>query len=113
MTGADGGLAGAARGAIWVQASTVGLAGTERLAALADEHDLVFVDAPVPGTKQPAEQGKLIVLASGPDKTRAPLEPLFAAIGERALWLGDAGSRMKLVVNAWLLPSTWRAAGHR
>jgi 3-hydroxyisobutyrate dehydrogenase len=108
MAGADGGLAGAADGAIWVQASTVGLDGTERLAALADEHDLVFVDAPVLGSKQPAEQGKLIVLASGPDEARAPLEPVFAAIGERALWLGDAGagSRMKLVVNAWLLSFT-------
>jgi 3-hydroxyisobutyrate dehydrogenase len=108
MTGADGGLAGAAGDASWVQASTVGLAGIERLAALADEHGLVFVDAPVLGTKQPAEQGKLIVLASGPDEAAAPLEPVFAAIGERALWLGDAGagSRMKLVVNAWLLSLT-------
>jgi len=108
MTGADGGLTGAAAGAIWVQASTVGLAGTERLAALADERDLVFVDAPVLGTKQPAEQGKLIVLASGPDEAREPLEPVFAAIAERVIWLGGAGagSRMKLVVNAWLLSLT-------
>src|SRR3954471_11050242 len=43
--------------AIWWQCSTVGIEGTERLHALADEHGLAFVDAPVLGTKQPAEEG--------------------------------------------------------
>ena len=101
-------MAGAARGTIWVQASTVGLGGTERLAALARERDVVFIDAPILGTKQPAEQGKLVVLGSGPEDARGPLEPLFAAVAERVVWLGEAGAgtRMKLVVNAWLLSLT-------
>ena len=45
---------------------TVGLDGTERLATLARAHDVAFVDVPVLGTKAPAEQGKLTVLAAGP-----------------------------------------------
>src|SRR5690349_17818010 len=59
MEGSDGALAGAEDGALWLQMSTIGIAGTERCAALADEHGLVIVDAPVVGTKKPAEEGKL------------------------------------------------------
>jgi 3-hydroxyisobutyrate dehydrogenase len=38
-------------GAVWVQSGTVGLAGTIRLAELAQDHGTAFVDAPVLGTK--------------------------------------------------------------
>ena len=103
-----GGLAAATPGSIWMQSSTVGIAGTERLAALAREHEVDFVDSPVLGTKGPAEAGELIVLASGPREVRERLEPIFDAIGSRSFWLGEAGAgtRMKLVVNAWLLTLT-------
>ena len=105
MEGPDGALAGAEEGAIWLQMSTIGIEGTERCAVLADENALVLVDAPVVGTKQPAEEGKLVVLASGPDETRDRLEPLFDAISQKAVWLGEAGggTRMKLVINSWLV----------
>jgi 3-hydroxyisobutyrate dehydrogenase len=94
-----------ASGTIWVQMSTVGVEGTERLAELARQMTLEFVDAPVLGTKEPAEQGKLTVLASGPAETHEPLEPVFDAIGARTIWLGDAGegTRLKLVANGWVL----------
>src|SRR4051794_12418122 len=65
MEESDGVLAGAADGALWLQMSTIGIEGTERCAELAEENGLTLVDAPVVGTKQPAEQGKLTVLASG------------------------------------------------
>jgi 3-hydroxyisobutyrate dehydrogenase len=105
MEGPDGVLAGAEDGAIWLQMTTVGIEGTERCAALADEHGLTLVDAPVVGTKQPAEQGKLTVLASGPDDALEACEPIFDAIGQKTIPLGEAGTgtRMKLVINAWLL----------
>lgn len=105
MEGSDGALAGAEGGGIWLQMTTIGIEGTERCAALADQHGLTLVDAPVVGTKQPAEQGKLTVLASGPDDARDRCQPLFDAIGQKTVWLGDAGagSRMKLVINSWLL----------
>jgi 3-hydroxyisobutyrate dehydrogenase len=90
---------------VWVQASTVGIEGTERCAALAAERGVTFVDAPVLGTKQPAEAGKLVVLASGPDDERERLAPLFDAVGARTMWVGaaGAGSRLKLVANSWTL----------
>ena len=60
---------------------------------------------PLLGTKQPAEEGGLVVLASGPEDVRERCEPVFEAIGQRTLWLGAAGSgiRLKLVLNTWLL----------
>jgi 3-hydroxyisobutyrate dehydrogenase len=105
MEGADGVLAGAEDGAIWLQMSTIGIEGTERCASLAEENGLILVDAPVVGTKQPAEQGKLTVLASGPEEARERCEPIFDAISQKAVWLGEAGTgtRMKLVINSWLL----------
>jgi 3-hydroxyisobutyrate dehydrogenase len=80
-------------GAVWAQMATIGLAATAELAARTAEHrpDIAFVDAPVSGTKAPAEAGQLLILASGPDRAQAPLEPVFAAIGGRTLWLGEAG----------------------
>ena len=91
-------------GSVLVQMSTIGPEATARLA----EEVQPFVDAPVLGTKAPAEQGKLIVLASGPEDQRERLAPVFDAIGAKTLWLGEAGagSRLKLVLNTWLLALT-------
>ncbi|MEV4468350.1 NAD(P)-dependent oxidoreductase [Nonomuraea sp. NPDC049504] len=88
-------------GQVWAQMSTVGVAAVGRLAALAGRHGLTFVDAPVQGTRQPAEQGKLVILAAGPEPARQVLEPVFGAVGQRTLWLsGDgadgAGTRLKM-----------------
>jgi 3-hydroxyisobutyrate dehydrogenase len=90
--------------ALWLQMSTVGIAETERLAELSGKAGVDFVDAPVLGTRQPAESGDLIVLASGPRSAHDRCEPVFDAVGKRTLWVGDGGegTRLKLVVNAWL-----------
>ncbi|HZA78969.1 MAG TPA: NAD(P)-dependent oxidoreductase [Acidimicrobiales bacterium] len=102
----QGMLAALAPGSIWVQMSTVGVAGTERVAALVggERHDVMFVDAPVSGSKDPAAQGQLIIFASGPDEVRPRLTPLFDALGQRTIWVGPvgAGSRLKVVNNTWL-----------
>ena len=105
MEGDDGGLSGMGSGTTWLQMSTIGIEGTERCAALAERHGFVLIDAPVGGTKQPAEQGKLTVLASGPEEARSRVEPVFEAVGQKTVWLGEAGTgtRMKLVINSWLL----------
>ncbi len=94
-----------ADGGVWIQTSTVGAEGNERLAALAREHGTPYVDAPVLGTKGPAEGGQLIVLSSGPEEVRAKCEPVFEAVGSKTVWLGEAGegSRLKLVVNNWIV----------
>jgi 3-hydroxyisobutyrate dehydrogenase len=103
--GDDGALAGAAGCAIWLQMSTVGTDATERCATLAWDHDVAFVDAPVLGTKQPAEKGELVILASGPDCTQDRLAPVLEPLAKRTLWLGDAGAgtRLKLVLNSWIV----------
>jgi 3-hydroxyisobutyrate dehydrogenase len=108
MAGADGALAGMSTGAIWLQMSTVGVEGEARLAALAREHGAGYVDAPVLGTRAPAEQGALIVLASGPDEARHRCEVVLAPLSQRMLWLGaaGAGSRLKMVANSWVLALT-------
>jgi 3-hydroxyisobutyrate dehydrogenase len=99
-------LPAAKEGVLWVQTATVGLEGTDRLAALAGEHGVTFVDAPVLGTRQPAEAGQLVVLASGPQEVREAVSPVFDAIGSRTVWVGDRpgqGHRLKLVANSWVL----------
>jgi len=99
-------------GQVWAQASTVGIAGLQSLARFAREHDLIFVDSPVLGTRKPAEQGALTVFAAGPDDARPFAQPVFDAIGQKTQWLGEAGtaSRLKLVVNSWVLSLTTAAA---
>jgi 3-hydroxyisobutyrate dehydrogenase len=94
-----------AAGTVWLQQATVGVDGCAQLASVADELGLVYVDAPVLGTKGPAEAGQLTVLASGPDQAREVATPVFDAIGATTLWLGRAGqgSRLKLVANSWVL----------
>ncbi len=91
--------------AVWIQSSTVGIEATERLARLAEERGVVFVDAPVLGTKAPAEEGKLVVLAAGPDAALDRAVPVFDAIGMKTIRVGEAGAgtRLKLVINNWLL----------
>lgn len=95
-------------GTMWVQTSTVGARYADEFAGLAATLGVTYVDAPVLGTKQPAEQGKLVVLASGPDDARERCAPLFDAIGTTTLWVGPAGtgSRLKLVVNSWITALT-------
>ncbi|MFB4281694.1 NAD(P)-dependent oxidoreductase [Nonomuraea sp. MTCD27] len=88
----SGAAAGLRPGQVWAQMSTVGIEAVGRLAALADDHGLTFVDAPVQGTRQPAEQGKLVILAAGPQAARQALEPVFGALGQRTLWLGEDGA---------------------
>ena len=97
-------LSGLQDGAIWLQMSTVGLEGNERLARLAGERGVAYVDAPVLGTKAPAERGQLIVLASGPEGLRPRAEAVFGPMASKVVWLGEAGagSRLKLVVNNWI-----------
>ncbi len=94
-----------AEGGVWLQMSTVGEEGNERLSRVAAGSGVAYVDAPVLGTKGPAEQGQLIVLASGPEEVRDRCEPVFGAVGSKTVWLGEAGegSRLKLVLNNWIV----------
>jgi 3-hydroxyisobutyrate dehydrogenase len=102
----EGVLASLDRGAILVQMSTIGVTGIERVSTLvaAERPDVILLDAPVSGSKDPAERGQLIIFASGPDNARSRVAPLFDALGQRTIWVGGVGNgtRLKLVVNTWL-----------
>ena len=93
-------------GVLWVQTSTVSLhdAG-DLLPSLAEGCDARYVDAPVLGTRQPAEDGRLTVLAAAPEALRDPVAPVFGAIGARTVWVSERpgdGTRLKLVANSWV-----------
>jgi 3-hydroxyisobutyrate dehydrogenase len=99
-----------APGAIWAQMSTIGVAGIDRVAAMAgaERPDVILLDAPVSGSKEPADRGQLTIFASGPGEARARVAPLFGALGQRTIWVGEAGAgtRLKLVNNTWLAFAT-------
>lgn len=103
MDGPDGALAAMGQRSLWLQTSTVGDVWADRFGELAGS--VTYVDAPVLGTREPAERGELLVLAAGPDDVRDRCAPIFEAVGKRTQWVGAAGaaSRLKLVVNAWLV----------
>jgi 3-hydroxyisobutyrate dehydrogenase len=90
---------------IWLQMSTIGEETTQRCAGLANRYGVGFVDAPVLGTRQPAEQRQLVILESGPEEARPRVQPVFDAIGHRTIRAGQAGAgtRLKLVTNSWVL----------
>ena len=103
---AGGAAQALAHGAVWAQMGTIGVTATtaiaDRLGRL--RPDVLFVDAPVSGSKGPAEAGQLLILASGPPAAKAAADPVFSVIGRKTVWLGQAGqgSRMKLAVNAYM-----------
>jgi 3-hydroxyisobutyrate dehydrogenase len=89
----QGMLAALAPGAIWVQMSTIGVAGIDRVAAMvaAERPDVTLLDAPVSGSRDPAEQGQLTIFASGPQAARSRVAGLFDALGQRTVWVGGWG----------------------
>ena len=95
-----------ADGSVWAQMGTIGVEATKRIGdrLAAQRPGVMFVDAPVSGSKGPAEQGQLLILASGPAAAADAVRPVFDVIGRKTVWLGEAGrgSQMKLVVNAYL-----------
>jgi 3-hydroxyisobutyrate dehydrogenase len=103
----DGGVAQAfAAGAVWAQMGTIGAEATTRFSQRLGQlrPDVLYVDAPVSGSKGPADTGQLLILASGPPEAEPVVHPVFAAIGRKTVWLGQAGqgSNMKLAVNAYM-----------
>jgi 3-hydroxyisobutyrate dehydrogenase len=112
MSGPEGALSAARAGAVWIQMATVGVDWTRRLADLARDAGVEFVDAPVSGSEGPARDGTLVVLASGPAGIETRVAPVLSAVGRKTLWLGPAGtgSKLKLALNNWLATQVEAAA---
>jgi 3-hydroxyisobutyrate dehydrogenase len=102
----DGTLEAFGKGAVWAQMGTIGVTATTEVAGRLGQlrPDVLFVDAPVSGSKGPAQSAQLLILASGPPEAHAIVSPAFSALGRKTVWLGEAGqgTRMKLVVNAYM-----------
>ena len=112
MTEAEPGLT---EGQVWLQSSTVGVEAATEVAAFALAHGLDLVDAPVSGTRQPAEAGQLLVFAAGSDRARERAAAVLEAVSVRTVWLGTdpaaaTATRLKLVVNSWVLATATAAA---
>jgi 3-hydroxyisobutyrate dehydrogenase len=99
-------LPAAPDGILWVQSSTVSLRDAgDLLPALAGGCGARYIDAPVLGTRQPAEEGRLTVLAAAPEPLRDLIAPVFAGIAARTVWVSDRpgdATRLKLVANSWV-----------
>jgi 3-hydroxyisobutyrate dehydrogenase len=93
-------------GCVWAQMGTIGIEATRRIRdrLAAQRPSVIFVDAPVSGSKGPAEQGQLLILASGPAAAADRVSPVFDILGRKTVWLGEAGqgSLVKLLVNTYM-----------
>src|SRR5262249_18375225 len=100
--GEQGFLEAIQAGGLWIDFSTISPEAARSFALLAAARGVSFIDAPVTGSKLGAEKGTLVIMvgASVEDFDRA--QPVFRAIGERAIHVGPvgAGSQIKLAGNA-------------
>jgi 3-hydroxyisobutyrate dehydrogenase len=91
--------------AVWAQSTTVGPDGMRQIAEAVRPVADRLLDAPVLGTKQPAEDGNLTVLVSGPSSRIEQARPAFDAVGARTLEVGERqgdASALKLAANSWV-----------
>lgn len=91
-TGEDGAFAGMAKGAIFVDHTTVSAQVTRQMDAAAGALGLGFVDAPVSGGQAGAENGVLSVMCGGEAGHYAAAEPVIAAYARICKLLGESGS---------------------
>jgi 3-hydroxyisobutyrate dehydrogenase-like beta-hydroxyacid dehydrogenase len=102
LLGEDGALAGARPSALFVDMSTIAPSDARRLGATLREHGHGFVDAPVTGSAPRAEDGTLTIMVGGEDDDVARAMPLFEAMGELIVHVGEVGrgQQVKVISNA-------------
>ncbi|MDC9615013.1 NAD(P)-dependent oxidoreductase [Xenorhabdus khoisanae] len=96
-------------GTILIQLSTIGNKATTELALFAENKGIILYDAPVLGSKQPAENAELVILASGPESEKSLIQPIFDVIGKKTVWISDQvgqSSHLKIVLNHWVFTLT-------
>lgn len=91
----------------WVDCSTVNPSFSKEMNIMSEKHSIQFVDAPVAGSKAPAESGELLFLAGGKEEELSFLEPCFDAMGKKTLYLNEVGNgaNMKMLINLLLAQS--------
>jgi len=99
--GENGALAGARRGSVLIESSTLSVAWVRELAAAAAQRGCEFLDAPVTGSKPHAEKGELLFLVGGSASTLETARPVLAVMSRGIVHLGPVGSGayLKLINN--------------
>ena len=95
------------KGALWVDCTTVAPSDAREFSSLAAEQKVNYLEAPVAGTKQPAEKGELVFFVGGESGNLSKVEPLLTHMGKKTVAMGDWGNAaaVKLVVNLMLAQS--------
>ncbi len=93
--------------AIWIDSSTVGPDDSKRSAESAKSHGIRFLEAPVAGTKQPAEAGGLVFFVGGSEEDKNEVDHLFDIMGQKNIYMGEHGkaASIKILVNLMLAQS--------
>jgi 3-hydroxyisobutyrate dehydrogenase len=101
LTGADGVLAGLARGGTWIEMSTTDEAEIKLIAALAAAQGVATLEAPVTGGVHRAAAGEITVLVGGDSDVFAAHRPALEAMGGQIFHMGPLGhaSLIKVITN--------------
>jgi 3-hydroxyisobutyrate dehydrogenase-like beta-hydroxyacid dehydrogenase len=99
--GPDGIGEGLGNGKGYVDMSTVDAATSARISVAVVARGARFLEAPVSGSRLPAEQGALVILAAGDKSLYDDAAPALDLMGRKRLYLGEVGrgAQMKLIVN--------------
>ena len=102
LLGPGGVAEGAGSDLLCVDMSTIAPSDTRRLGAAMAERGIAFMDAPVTGSSPKAEDGTLTIMAGGDERDFVRARPLFEAMGELVLHVGELGhgETIKLINNA-------------
>jgi len=104
LDGPQGVLAGLDAGKTIVDMSTVPPSYSRHLSERLKSRSIAAIDAPVYGSKKPAEEGALVILAGGPQAKVKEMEPLLLSMGKKVVYCGATGqgSMMKMFINLLL-----------
>jgi 3-hydroxyisobutyrate dehydrogenase-like beta-hydroxyacid dehydrogenase len=102
LLGDDGAVHGAEPGTLFVDMSTIGAAAARRIGGALAEQGHRFVDAPVTGSAPKAQDGTLTIMAGGAEEDVRRATPLFEAMGELIVHVGELGmgQQVKVISNA-------------
>jgi len=100
----DGLLADPLPGILMIDMSTVGTQTSKKLAKDCGDKGVHFLEAKVSGSVKPAEEGQLVIMASGDIADYQKALPIFDILGKRSFYLGEVGiaSAAKLCINYFL-----------
>ena len=102
--GKEGFLNSLKPGSIWIDCTTVNPSFSEQMAGESAGRNIRFLDAPVAGSRGPAEGGVLVFLVGGMEAVVEACQPYFEAMGRKVIHVGGwgKGSAMKMVFNMLL-----------